>query len=327
MTMPRGLILAAMVLVGCSGPGTSPNPGAPDASGGPQSSAPPEATVLPSPSPQATQAGLATEPPQPTGPALSTDALLLNSLVYVAVDRLNMRAKPSLDAKILDVVKQGDFLRIDEAGPYVEDGYIWYGAAFLANAGEPPNDSTVEVRFSGGIVGYIAVGRQDASYVTRLGPRCPATVDLPSIQHLLGAELLACFGRTTLELRGTFGCGGCGGSFPGVFEPNWLANPMNFAFLSVTPAADRVGPFDLHFAPGGPEAPPAGSVIRVLGHFDDPAASTCTVSVIHPLHPAGEDLSADDFVAVPPEAANLACRQRFVVDSVEILGTDPTWGT
>jgi hypothetical protein len=313
-------ILGAALLMACGGTGPSPShvPGlgsAPPVSllpvesgGGPTSA--PGASDAPGPVPATTERPGSAGTPRPGAP------LLLNSLVFVRVDRLNVRERPTVDAKVRGVVEEGDFLRIGSSGPFSHDGYVWYLATFLAKAGEPP-DASVDVLESDGVAGWIAVGRSDTSYVTKLAPRCPATVELASIELLLGSERLACFGDAKLELTGTFGCGGCGGTGPGIFEPSWLASPMKNP-LTVHPVSDHLGPFTVSLSPSGPGAPPAGSVVRVRGHFDDPAAGTCTISLIDPLRPSGEDL-----VAVPDEAAVLACRQEFVAESFEILGTDP----
>ena len=277
--------------------------------------------------------GISTTPPAsvaPTGPVLPTGeptglsgtpqppaALLVDSLVSANVDRLNIREEPSLDGKIVGLAVQGDFLYLDDESPYSNDGYTWYAATFLAKAGAPPGPS-VDVRFTDGVRGWIAVGKGVTSYVERLAPRCPTVIDLEGVQNLLGSELLECFGGSSFELTGTFGCSGCGGARPGTFEPEWLANPLNFNFLTPYPVSDQLGPFVLHFPPDGPESPAAGSVVRIRGHVDDPAAATCAMSVIDPLEPSGES-----FVEVPAAVATLICAQHFVVESVEVLGTDP----
>jgi hypothetical protein len=135
---------------------------------------------------------------------------------------------------------------------------------------------------------------------------------------MLGAELLACFGSNPIEVTGTFGCSGCGGETFGVYEPSWLAYPLNGNFITPYPVTDRLGPFTVRFAPDGPEAPPAGSVVRVRGHFDDAAAGTCHISNVDPLRPDGDHL-----VAMSGGAARLLCSQQLVVEVLEVLGTDP----
>jgi hypothetical protein len=256
----------------------------------------------------------------PTGPswtARPAEALLGDSLVYVTVDRLNMRAKPTVDSKSVGVAEKGDFLLLDPYGPFMNDGYTWYRATFVAQAGEPPVFG-VNLRGPLGITGWVAVAKADSPYVERLRPRCPETIDTASMQYMLGSELLACFGSNTIELSGTFGCGGCGGTMFGSYDPLWLAYPSNPYVLAVYPISDEVGDFGLRFPPEGPDAPPAGSVIRVRGHFDDPVAATCAISVHDPLHPDEESL-----VPISSEAAHLVCAQEFVVESLDILGTDP----
>ena len=65
----------------------------------------------------------------------------------------------------------------------------------------------------------------------------------------------------------------------------------------------------------------SGSIVRVTGHFSDPASTTCVLngadwSTGEPLPAAGPD----------PRIAELYCREQFVVDAYEIIGTDPDFG-
>lgn len=302
-------------------------------SSGPVASGPADTATAPTGTPPgATAPPIATEEPgsSVTGPVLPTTApvgpdwtprpvasILLNAAVSVLVDRLNVREMPAVKAKSLGIVEAGDFLVIDGYGPFANDGYSWYHAIFVGKAGSPPAVG-VDLIHSDGMRGWIAVAKGSAPYVKQLQPRCPATIDLASVQYMLGAEALACFGSHTIELSGTFGCGGCGGAMVGSFEPAWLAYPLDSNPITVYPVGDNLGPFGIRFAPDGPAAPPAGSVVRVRGHFDDDAADTCVTRVVDPLRPDGEHL-----VPVPSAAAQLVCAQQFVVESIEVLGTDP----
>lgn len=291
----------------------------------------PAASTVPSPvatagaSIEPTSLPVPTAAPLPSSPVVGPswtprppEALLLDSLITVKVAELNVREAPSTKAKILGLVKKGQVLRVVEYGPFSHDGYPWYEITFVAKAGQGPTSSTVDVRRSEGLRGWIAVGKGDTAWVSKLKPRCPATIDLASVQHLLGSELLACYGSNTIEVTGTLGCGGCGGLRPGTFEPEWLAGPLAGDLLTVYPIGDRLGPFVVHFPPGGASLPAAGSVLRVRGHFDDPAASTCAISLPDPVKPTAETL-----VPVLAEAAELLCRQQFVVESIVVVGTDP----
>jgi hypothetical protein len=90
----------------------------------------------------------------------------------------------------------------------------------------------------------------------------------------------------------------------------WLASPTNVDIISVDPT-DRLGPFALRFPPDGVEVPDAASIVRVTGHFDDDAAGDCSVALGEPPAP------------VDAQAADLYCREQFVVESLEVTGTDP----
>lgn len=321
--------LMVAILAGCAGaPSASSGPDRAIATDGtpaattsgvaPRGAATSEPTLEPEASPVI---GPAIPTTQPTGPSWTPrpiEALLLESMITVSVDRLNKRRLPSTGSKILGVVEKGDFLRVVDYGPFVNDGYRWYAAKFVAKAGEPPvrgvdHDEEPQDAF------WVAVGKDATEYVKQLRPRCPETIELNSLSWMLGAELLACFGSNSIELAGTFGCGGCGGARVGTYEPSWLAFPLiSKDNLSAYPIGNAGGSIFIRFPPGGSEEPPPGSVIRVRGHYDDPAAESCSMSVVDPMHPSGETL-----VPIPAAAAHLLCAQQFVVESFEVLGTDP----
>jgi len=145
-----------------------------------------------------------------------------------------------------------------------------------------------------------------ASASVTSSPRCPdSEPDLAALTSPPGV-LLACLGDHPLTLVGTYGCGGCGGTEPGIYEPFWLAAPVHADFLWVK---WRIGmSLALHIAPdSGLAFPPEGSIVRMTGHFNDPAASTCVLT------------EADG----NRESIEQGCREAFVVDAFEIIGTDP----
>lgn len=103
----------------------------------------------------------------------------------------------------------------------------------------------------------------------------------------------------------------------GTFTPEWLALPMNYAFISVEPQ-ERIGPFALRWSPDGPEAPDTPGVapiLRVTGHFDDAAAEGCTMVSF-------QDSFGEIESEVDPAISELYCRTQFVVDSYEVIGED-----
>lgn len=239
------------------------------------------------------------------------------SAVRVLVDGLRMRESPSTEADLveglpLDAVLAVGFIQYRaDWGPVVEGGFEWYPVTRLGDRTELPPLSDGPVSPGDGRSGWVAAGDETEDFVALLEPRCPARpVDLRIVEAMLPWEHLACFGTEQLLLEGTFGCSGCTGVFDGTFEPSWLAFPFTSAFLSITDG-NEIGPFSMRVAPGGPAQPAPGAIVRVTGHFDDPAARGCTVSPGDPPTP------------IDARAAELYCREQFVVEILEVIGTDP----
>jgi hypothetical protein len=259
--------------------------------------------------------------PLPTGllpTPLQPETVLVNSAVRVAVPELNVRERPSLASKKLGVVTPDNVMFLSGSAPVIADGYVWYSGGVVSATGKLP--PLLEYLGDGEpLHGWIAVAKGATQFVERLAPRCPSTIDLLNVSAMLGAERLACFGSNTIVLEGVFGCNGCGGQEPGTFEPAWLASPLTFAFLSVDPSKGT-GHIVLRFPPAGPPEPAVASIIRVRGHFDDERASDCAIALPVPAASFETDLAPMD-----PAVARVLCRQEFVVESYEIIGTDPNF--
>jgi hypothetical protein len=239
------------------------------------------------------------------------------SAVRVLVDGLRMRESPSTDATLVDELATGRMLAVGysrnrgDFGPMDADGFAWYPVIAIPDATELPPLSDGPILLEAVGYGWVAVGDSTEAYIQLVEPRCPVRpVTLGTLEAMLPWEQLSCFGSEQMTLEGTFGCGVCSGIFPGTFEPAWLAFPFSGAFLSVDPNA-RVGPFAMRFAPGGPAQPEHGGILRVVGHFNDAAASGCTVAPGEPPVP------------LDATAAELFCREQFVVETIEETGTDP----
>jgi hypothetical protein len=285
--------LAAILLAGCQAASTtSGGPSAAASSG--ESDAPAASTSLP---PESNE----------TIDRSTTDGILPpDSLALVMVDGLRVRETPSLAGRVMATFPAGTRVAVPGnpsfLGPVSADGHDWYVIVHRSDEDDPTTE----------ILGYAAAGDAATPFLATLKPRC----DRAALITLTGYEQLACLGDGPVTIEGTYGCGECGGLALGIFEPGWLANPI-FSPLHVLTARQGtgIGRIDLHFPPArGLRDPAEGSILRVEGHFDDGAATTCVIS------PGieGSEVPAD------PRAAVMYCRERFVVDSYEVIGTDST---
>jgi hypothetical protein len=314
-------LLVFVVLVGaCSGPIVSSASSGPTTPGSTPGLTFSTASLQPSASPAAAS------PAPPTPPtAITSQVFPPGAAIAVAVRELNLRETPSRSGKRVTILERGDVLLISPAdqrsfgwGPVRAGGYRWYPVVVAAGSGNgqlpalpaSPMDLGVDAPVSG----WVASDEGDTPFLVALPPRCPTTIDLVNVQAMLPAERLACFGEP-ITLEGTFGCGGCGGAIAGEFRPAWLASPLNFDFLSVD-VTQRFGPVALHFHPDGPSRPTPGSIVRVTVHVDDPRSTRCTMT----------EGDGADATKIDDRTAVLYCREQFVVDSYEVLGTDPDFG-
>ncbi len=316
----RHLLAMAMVVVmaACAGPLSptiepSATPSATPSSGPP--------TTQPTPTDAQATAG---PTPDPSAPPLKS--LLPGSAVEVAVDQLEMHDLPGPSSPVTRTVVRGDILVLFPSegigftdGPTTVEGHRWYAAVLVVPSGSgdqlpPLPESPVDGRPDPGLWGWVRADSGGQPSLTSVPPRCPTVVNLANVSGMLPAERLACFEDEPIVLRGTYGCGGgCGGTGAGTFEPEWLASPLEFDYLSREPWTGN-GPLALHFAPSGPPRPEAGSIIRVTAHVDDPRAARCEIRTL------GEGI---DLVLMDAEFTLDYCRERLVVDSYEVLGTDP----
>jgi hypothetical protein len=318
----RGLIVAllvlAMAVAGCSSAAPTGTPIS-NATALPTATATEPGPTTAEPTPTL----LPTATPVPTHGVGTLDALPPGAAVEVAVKELNLRTDASTSAKKVATLKRGTILVISPIdgrsigwGPGKKNGFTWYPVV-VANAlttdGVLPALPLSPVDFTDEPVsGWVAADDGSKPYLALLPPRCPETVDLVNVEGMLPAERLACFGAP-FDLEGTFGCSGCGGVAVGTFKPKWLADPQEFDLLSADVTA-HFGPLALHFPPTGPDKPAQGSIIRATVHVSDDRSTRCSI-----VFEFGESVQAD------PRTTVFWCRERLVVESYEVLGTDPNF--
>jgi hypothetical protein len=310
-------VVAAVVLAGCGGQNPSAAPSASTAAIATlaaEASAPapsPTVSATDTPAPPSAEPTGVPKRPSPEYP------IVLNWADEVAmrviVSDLNVRTRPSTSgAKIGKAPKNSVFLF--QNWPTKADGFEWYYGwqAVLDNDGSIPalpNDFGSSIDR---LAGWVAAGTSDAPYLQPVPARCPTTIDVANVQGMLDSERVSCFGSDKIQLTGTYGCGDCGGLAPGSFKPKWLADPLNYSFLSITPFVGP-GSLGIRFPPSGDPAPPEGTIIHVTAHFSDAASSTCAIA---PMGDSGN-------VLIPSGLAKQYCQAQFVVDSFEVKGTDP----
>ena len=242
------------------------------------------------------------------------------SAVRISVAELDLRMGPCTAAQKLATLKRGAIMIVTDRldGPVTANGDPWYSVLFPPNASNGALPALPENWFPDGTDtdgGWIAASNGSTAFVTPLASRCPTKVDLENIIAMLPSERLACFTRP-IVLEGTYGCGGCGGTGGLVAKPYWLADTFEFDELRVRWGDHfEYQPVGLHFNPNGPAKPPEGAVIRVTVHVDDPAAQSCSYVWV----------DQDPAVALSHEIAAAWCRERFVVDSYKVIGTDASY--
>jgi len=289
--------LAAILLAGCQAASTT--------SGGPSAAASSGESGTPGSGSPAASASLPPESNETIDRSTTDGILPPDSLALVMVDGLRVRETPSLTGRIMATFPAGTTVTVPGnpsfLGPVSADGHDWYVIVHRSDEDDPTTET----------LGYAAAGDSATPFLATLKPRCDRAAQIT----LTGYEQLACLGDGPVTIEGTYGCGGCGGLALGIFEPGWLAHPT-FSPLHVLTARQGtgIGRIDLHFPPGrGLTDPAEGSILRVVGHFDDGAATTCQIAP----GVEGAEVPAD------PRAAVMYCRERFVVEGYEVIGTDP----
>ena len=190
-------------------------------------------------------------------------------------------------------------------GPVASDGFDWYLVQPIGGRGA-------------GQLGWAATPQEGDSWLVPGELECsPALADLTATIPIGPAAALYCSGGADLSLEGYvvtgFGC-----NVMGTFEPEWLAHPCaNMSYISPAPPTENDRQLFLHYpAPGVPNPTLSYSdeqFVRIVGHYDDPAAAGCVIE------PDELDPGAPPFGASDPAADVAECRLRFVVTEVTPL--------
>jgi hypothetical protein len=265
-----------------------------------------EESSAPSSSPAPGSSDSAGDPP--ALPGLGTP-FAADTLAEVVSPRLRIRSEPRVAAdsiKYEPLLDVGDRLFILD-GPVVASDYEWYQVV----AWRPDN------LYATWPTGWVARADHDGSpWVRSSADACPSgTVTTDVVSDLHPQERVACFGDRPLRLRAFVW--GDGDSRPCTPEPMvacvegpaWLTGDEGWrAEADTTIDTPSIGGPPLAIDPDGSVAPSAleaGAMVELGGAFDHPAARQCRPGA------AGADAEP-----MSVAAAQLACRARFVVTSV-----------
>jgi hypothetical protein len=194
------------------------------------------------------------------------------------------------DATFIDAMPGALFTVVD--GPVEDDGLTWY-------------------RLDGGSeLGWAAPWADGHPLIEVAEPVCP-TAEAPTVEDVVYLSSLVrrlCYGERQL----TFGPSQYArreevGGDEVAGEPAWLATPMPFWALFGSGGAKGIDAgLPAVLAPGLAKPAP-GAWITARGHFNDPAAATCTWT-----YPAEWSVEA-----MPPEVQHRRCAEHFVITSIE----------
>jgi hypothetical protein len=197
-------------------------------------------------------------------------------------------------------------------GPVRASEYDWYLVfPFVFESSERPEQWRL---------GWVAAGSRDGeAWIGPAALSCPPS-DFEGLAGLTSMAGLACFGDSPLTIEGSFE--GCGGTTPGIVTPGWLGSAScSIRPLGTGPDAPFTGPRVYFNVPDDQPlatlGSPPGAAIRIVGHFDDPAAQACQAGPLPgpeptPMAPAVAILAAQEVV--------LGCRAHLVVTEAAPLG-------
>ena len=305
--VPAGIVAGGIValvggaIVGLAvfgGPGATAGGPSPSPSGAPTGSTDPSTSSSAVPSASGTAASTASPTP------VAAPVIANRAVVEVATDVLNVRSAPNETASVLGSLERGRRLFVIGDPRSVGD-LRWYRVGSIA--GEMCEDAC-------DLLGYVAtpLDAEDEAWITEVTIGCPASpmtaADLAALEPL---EALHCYGRNDIVVTGVVETPCCGYVGPFAFSPAWLAHPQVPAFLQ-----DGLPHGGFRVAPGaGLEVPERGDVVRVTGHFEDPAATTCRVSVDESFW---GDASPEPVQLPDAASVVLGCRAVFVWTDYEV---------
>jgi hypothetical protein len=245
--------------------------------------------------------------PSPSASEPATAAVIPNrAIAEVATDSLNLRAAADEGSEALGLLESGRRLFII-GEPSEASDLRWYRVA--------PFDDAEGCEEGCGLIGFVAtpVSDEEEPWIRPVEVTCPSSpMTAEQIGVLDPLEALHCYGRNEIEITGTLDLPLHGPISPYRYSPGWLTQESLLFLRDAWWITYRPHP------DAGLESPERGDVVRVTGHFEDPAATDCRVTV-DPDFFGGE--IPDEFEStIVPARVVLDCRTAFAWTDYEVIG-------
>jgi hypothetical protein len=311
--IPIGPCLVALALAACASPADQP-------------SLSPESSASPPPPTESETATPTTDPSAtPATPSAEEPAVELGVTAVTTADRIRVREAPSDNSAQVNELEAGTRVVVisepvaDASDPALEWWYV------MPSEGPCGAACGIDKR-----PGWMTTG-PERSWLRAEAPDCPDgssfTADTwdenATINGLLPTNaLVQCFGNAPIVFEGVIDYFCCRGITLGVTEPAWLAGDYSMPGVArlFSPTTGFTWGPDLRVDPAsGVTLGERGTVARVTGHFDDPAAQSCVTTI----DPGVLELNPEYRWTMDPPLAIWACRNGFAVDDVEVLDVIP----
>ncbi|MGQ0606874.1 MAG: hypothetical protein ACT4OQ_00220, partial [Chloroflexota bacterium] len=172
-------------------------------------------------------------------------------------------------------------------------------------------------------IGWVSTG-PEGTWLDRVSVNCLDSYEARDAERFAFApELLACHGSDPITLEGIIDYWCCSPLILAPTEPAWLAGASTSSYPMLRSSPDATpgawGPVLRVRPESGVVLGERGALARITGHFDDPAAQTCSTHVPDDVRELNPDVTA----SISPEGSVYGCRLQFVVDDVEVLDFIP----
>lgn len=273
----------------------------------------PRLSALPTPSASPDETGSSSES---AAAEPAHEALAIDEIAVTAADGIRVREEPSAAAEQLSALDAGTrvFLLEGPVADRTDSALEWWRVAPYACDGCPGYDPRI---------GWISSG-PEGEWLDSVTLECRDSYTAADAERFPSPEeMLACHGSNSITLEGIVDYWCCSELSIAVTEPSWLAGTPGSMFAMLRQdVAGESGGWGPHLRvdpSSGVELGDRGTVARIIGHYDDPAARTCVATV------SDDDRALNPNVveSITAEGTVHRCRLQFVVEDVEVLDFVP----